>query len=218
MPNRAANEREVRMFEFEVRASENREHGKHITGRPIVFGQVTDMGWYREVIDQGALDRETDLTDVRFLIGHNTGMVPLARSRNNNEHSTMQMKIIPEGMDIRVDLDTENNTDSRKLYSATDRGDISGMSFMFVVDKATWEDLDSDYPLRRIQHIRKVFEVSAVAFPAYEGTDLQTASVDGAPEGARSALDSVKEELKEARAAYNQEKERRNKALETLRR
>lgn len=217
MPDRA-NEREVRMFEFEVRASENREHGKHITGMPIVFGQVTDMGWYREVIDQGAMDRETDLTDVRFLIGHNTGMVPLARSRNNNEHSTMQMKIIPEGMEIRVDLDTENNTDSRKLYSATDRGDISGMSFMFVVDKAAWEDLDSDYPLRRIQHIRKVFEVSAVAFPAYEGTDLQTASVDGAPEGARSALDSVKEELKEARAAYNQEKERRNKALETLRR
>ena len=216
MPNRA-NEREVRMFEFEVRASENREHGKHITGRPIVFGQVTDMGWYREVIDQGALDRETDLTDVRFLIGHNTGMVPLARSRNNNEHSTMQMKIIPEGMDIRVDLDTENNTDSRKLYSATDRGDISGMSFMFVVDKATWEDLDSDYPLRRIQHIRKVFEVSAVAFPAYEGTDLEAADERNRLESLVSSLESARRQLAEQRAR-DENAQRRNAAIQALRR
>ena len=212
-------EREIRMFEFEVRAEESREHGKSIVGTPIVYGQITDLGWCREVIDEGALDKETDLKDVRFLIGHNTGMVPLARSRNNNRNSTMQLEITKRGMEIRVDLDTENNADSRTLYAAVERGDITGMSFMFIVDKAAWDDIDTDSPLRHVRHIRKVFEVSAVAFPAYEGTDLQTASENGAPEGARSALESAaRRELEEARAEHNKEKERREKALEALRR
>lgn len=217
--NKPVGQREIRMFEFEVRAEESHEHGKSIVGTPIVYGQVTDMGWCREVIDEGALDKDTDLKDVRFLIGHDTRMVPLARSRNNNKNSTMQMEITKKGMEIRVDLDTENNADARTLYSAVSRGDISGMSFMFIVDKAMWEDIDKANPLRHVKHIRKVFEVSAVAFPAYEGTDLQTASENGAPEGARSALESAaRRELEEARAEYNKAKERREKALEILRR
>jgi len=211
--------KEIRMFEFEVRAEDSPEHGKHITGKPIVYGQETDLGWCREVIDKGAVDSKTDLKDVRFLIGHNIGMVPLARSRNNNKKSTMQLEMTPDGMEIRVDLDTENNADARTLYSAVQRGDISGMSFMFIVDKATWEDADTDSPLRHVAHIRKVFEVSAVAFPAYEGTDLQAASENGAPEGARSALESAaRRELAEERARIKQQKERREKALNILRR
>lgn len=131
----------------------------------------------------------------------------------------MQMEITKKGMEIRVDLDTENNADARKLYSAVNRGDITGMSFMFIVDKASWDDLDTDNPLRHVRHIRKVFEVSAVAFPAYEGTELQTASENGAPEGARSALESAaRRELEAARAEHNKQKERREKALAILRR
>ena len=217
--NKPVEQREIRMFEFEVRAEESHEHGKSNVGTPIVYGQITDMGWCREVIDEGALDKDTDLKDVSFLIGHDTRMVPLARSRNNNKNSTMQMEITKKGMEIRVDLDTENNADARTLYSAVSRGDISGMSFMFIVDKAMWEDVDKSSPLRHVRHIRKVFEVSAVAFPAYEGTDLQTASENGAPEGARSALESAaRRELEEARAEYNKAKERRKKALDILRR
>ena len=213
------NDREIRMLEFEIRAEENDEHGHFITGTPIVFGQVTDLGWCREVMDAGAVDKDTDLKDVRFLIGHNTGMVPLARSRNNNKNSTMQMKVTEKGMEIRVDLDIENNAEAKTLYSAVKRGDISGMSFMFTIDKCQWEDIDTESPLRRVTHIRKVFEVSAVAFPAYEGTDLQTASQDAAPEGAASALESVaRRELEELREKAKANKERREKALEALRR
>ena len=135
--------KETRAFSFEVRADEDQEHGHFITGRPIVFGQETDLGFCSERIDPGALDK-TDLKDVRFLIGHNTGMIPLARSRNNNENSTMQLIPGDEGMDIRVDLDTENNAEARALYSAVKRGDMSGMSFMFTVDKDSWDDVDTD--------------------------------------------------------------------------
>ena len=145
--------KEIRAFNFEVRAEQNEEHGNHLTGQPIVYGSETDMGWYKEIIENGALTG-TDLTDVRFLINHNTDMIPLARSRNNNANSTMQMEVIPNvGMSIRVDLDTENNSDAKGLYSAVKRGDISGMSFMFTVDEDKWEDLDSDY---RTRHILKM--------------------------------------------------------------
>jgi HK97 family phage prohead protease len=213
------NKREIRMLEFEVRAEQNASSGKKsLVGRPIVYGQIIQYGWRREVIGSGALDDKTDLKDVRFLIGHNTSMVPLARSRNNNVNSTMQLQIVPEGMDIRVDLDTENNQDARTLYSAVERGDITGMSFMFTVDKSTWEEENSDNPLRRIVHIDKVFEVSAVAFPAYDETSLQTASKDSAPEGVESPLESaLKQELQEFRDAKHND-ERRKKALEILRR
>ena len=206
--------KEVRAFNFEVRAEENEKHGTYITGTPIVFDQATDMGWYEERIDHQAL-AGADLKDVRFLIGHNTSMIPLARSRNNNENSTMQMTVTDRGMEIRVDLDTENNPEARALYSAVKRGDMSGMSFMFVVDKDSWEEVDSDYPKRTIMSIRKVFEVSAVAFPAYEGTDIQAASDGQTLDSVRASLESAREQLREERAR-EADQERRTALIERL--
>ena len=106
---------EIRAFNFDVLAENNEERGNFLTGRPIVYDTQTDLGMFSEVIDRGALD-DTDLRDVRFLVNHNTDMIPLARSRNNNENSTMQMSVDDDGMVIRVDLDTENNADARALY------------------------------------------------------------------------------------------------------
>ena len=184
---------EIRSFEFEVRAEQNEEHGHFLSGRPIVFGQRTDLGWYDELIDQGALDT-TDLKDVRFLVNHNTDMIPLARSRNNTENSTMQMSVDADGMGIRVDLDTENNADAKSLYSAVGRGDITGMSFMFSVDKDSWDDIDSDHPTRHVRSIARVLEVSAVTFPAYSQTSIQTRGLSDALESAKESLESVRAE------------------------
>jgi len=207
--------KEVRSLEFEIRAekTEGARAGR-ITGTPIVFNQVTDLGWIREVIDPGALD-DADLKDVRFLVGHDTSSIPLARSRNNNANSTMQLSVTERGLEIRVDLDIENNPRAKELYSAVERGDISGMSFMFTVSKDSWEDLESDQPLRRITAISRVFEVSAVTFPAYEGTDIQAAAEDSALESARVSLESAKAKLAEDRAKEAEE-ERRRAVLERL--
>ena len=207
-------DKEIRAFSFEVRAEENEKHGTFITGTPIVFDQATDMGWYEEKIDHQAL-AGCDLKDVRFLVGHNTSMIPLARSRNNNENSTMQMTVTDRGMEIRVDLDTENNPEAKALYSAVKRGDMSGMSFMFIVDKDAWDDIDTEYPKRTIMSIRKVFEVSAVAFPAYEGTDIQAASDGQTLDSVRASLESAKKKLAEDREAQA-EAERRTALLERL--
>ena len=51
-------EREIRTFDFEVRAERNDQHGTFITGTPIVFDQATDMGWYEEKIDKDGFDNE----------------------------------------------------------------------------------------------------------------------------------------------------------------
>lgn len=184
--------KEIRAFNFEVRAENDEQHGSILTGSPIVFGERTDLGWCDEIIDDGALD-DTDLRDVRFLVNHNTDMIPLARSRNNNENSTMQLSVVPQkGMDIRVDLDTENNAEAKSLYSAVQRGDLSGMSFMFAVNEDAWEDLDSEHPTRHIRSFAKVFEVSAVTFPAYEATSIQARGLSEALESARASLESAR--------------------------
>lgn len=188
-------ELERRAYSFEVRAEES-EQGAIITGRPIVYNSRTDLGYFDEVIEFGALSN-TDLTDVRFLVNHDTSKIPLARSRRNNGNSTMQLSVDDLGMGIRVALDTENNSEARALYSAVQRGDISGMSFMFGIRDEEWEDLDSDHPTRHIKDISTVVEVSAVTFPAYESTEINARSKE-ALENARSVLESTRQQTAES--------------------
>ena len=191
----------IRSFTFDVSANNNEKYGDFIEGRAIVFDQPTNIGLFTEIIDRNAL-KETDLRDVRFLVNHNTDMIPLARSRRNNENSTMQMVVGEEGMDIRANLDTENNADARALYSATKRGDISGMSFMMTVpeDGEEWDFSDEKNAVRRITKIQRIYEVSACTFPAYEnGTSLEARGDEEALENAKSTLEKAKAEA-EAKA------------------
>lgn len=190
MPNNTPFER--RNYDFEIHAEINETTGI-VTGRPIVYDSRTDMGLFDEIIDRGALDH-TDLRDVRFLVNHDLSKIPLARSRNNNANSTMQLMVDDQGMAIRVNLDVENNSEARNLYSAIERGDISGMSFMFSIDDQEWEDLSTDHPTRRIKAISNVIEVSAVTFPAYEETEISVRNKE-ALESAKAALDSARRSL-----------------------
>lgn len=182
-------ELEQRSYIFDIRAEET-ESGNVITGRPIVYNSRTNLGWYDEIIEAGALNN-TDLTDVRFLVNHDVSKIPLARSRRNNGNSTMHLTVDNNGMGIRVTLDTENNAEARALYSAVQRGDITGMSFMFSVDGDKWDDLESEHPTRTITDIGTVVEVSAVTFPAYEATEINARS-KSALDNARAALENVR--------------------------
>lgn len=190
------NKKETRMYTFEIRSEENEQNGHYIIGRPIVFNSETDLGAFTEQIAPGALDN-ADLKDVRFLINHDTNMIPLARSRNNNANSTMQMMVDAQGMLIRVNLDVEGNPTARSLESAIKRGDVTGMSFMYTVNADTWEGLEDAKPKRTITEIGKVFEVSAVTFPAYQETSIESASRDEALESAKALLESKKAADKE---------------------
>lgn len=178
-----------RCYNFEMRASKDENEKGIIEGRAIVYDSVTDLGYFDEIIEAGAL-KNTDLKDVRFLVNHNTDMIPLARSRNNNENSTMQLIVDEKGLKILVKLDIENNAEARALYSAIERGDITGMSFMFTIRAENWEGENTDHPKRTITDIEKVFEVSAVTFPAYEETEIN-ARCKAELDSYRNTLDSV---------------------------
>lgn len=166
-----------RCVQVEIRAEDGIEG--RIVGYPIVFEQETVIhDWwedYREIIDRHALDN-TDLSDVRLFMNHDTNMVTLARSKNGN--GTMTLTIDDHGLRMEADLDIEGNSEAKNLYSAVKRGDMDGMSFMFRVRKQEWSDLDkqSELPLKRIKDISIVHEVSVVNFPAYKQSEVSARS------------------------------------------
>lgn len=165
-----------------------------IEGRPIVYEQRTAIGdYFYEEIARGALD-DADLSDVKFMVNHNDGMIPLARHRRG-KRSSMDIVIDADGMQIKTTLDVENNATARELCSAVTRGDIEDMSFAFgiMVSGEEWRDLDKDMPTRRITKISKVCEVSAVNDGAYPQTSIYARST--------TPLDNDKSALDNARAA-----------------
>ena len=207
-----ANELERRYYTFEPKA-EKRENGTaQVSGRPIVYNSPTDIGGlFREIIMPGALDG-ADLRDVPLLVNHNSDMIPVARSRRNNGNSTMQLNVDSEGKTFEASLDVMRNTTAAELYSAIERGDISGMSFAFRISDQRWEGLDTDYPTRYVNRFSVIREISACTFPAYDATEINARSKD-ALESARADLErsrqqSVKEvetseiELLKAKALF----------------
>lgn len=186
-------EMERRSYQFDMQAEKREDGVNTISGTPIVYSSPTDIGgWFREIIEPGALDG-ADLKDVPLLVNHNDRMIPVARSRRNNANSTMRLMITDRGLDIEADLDTERNDTARALYSAIERKDITGMSFMFRIKNERWEDLDSDYPTRYIEKFEAIGEVSAVTHPAYEATAIDVRSKE-ALDNARSALESARQQ------------------------
>lgn len=189
------NDKELRAYMCDVSTRSDEQHGNILEGIPIVYDSETDIGgMWKEIIDRGALD-QANLKDVRFLVNHDVDSIPLARSRNNNANSTMQMTVEDDGLHVRVDLDTEGNPRAKELYSAIKRQDISGMSFMFSVKDDKWENLDSDYPVRHITALDRIYEVSACSFPAYEQTSINARSL----ESGKASLDNAREALESAR-------------------
>lgn len=191
-----------RGFTAELRAAgEDEEKSGHIVeGLAAVYEQETLIrdffGEFIEVIRKGAFDG-CDFSDVRFLVNHDTRGIALARSRGNNKSNkpnTMQLTVNEDGVNIKADLDTKNNEQARALYSAIDRGDMDGMSFCFFVspDNQRWSKRDG-VEFREILKVDKVIEVSAVNFPAYGGTNINSRSLDSdrrALDNARAALDN----------------------------
>lgn len=203
--------------QFRAAGADEEGAGHVIEGLAAVYEQKTRIadffGEFDEIIREGAFD-ETDFTDVRLLVNHDFQGIALARSRRNNKSdkpNTMQLSVDKEGVKIKADLDTENNEQARALYSAISRGDMDGMSFCFYVaeenERVTKQE-DGVF-LREILKVDKVIEVSAVNFPAYEGTNIDARSLDSD----KRVLDSITKKM----ALDSAEKERRTQEIEALR-
>jgi len=187
-----------RYFEVqEIRAVEPTadEPGAIIEGFAIPYEVETNVGnWFIEVIKRGALDG-ADLKDVPFFIHHNGRAIPLARSRNNNANSTMQLIVDERGLSFRAKLDVDNNAEAKALYSAIKRGDISGMSFSFMIKEEKWLNLDSNLPTREIIKFKKIYELSALWSPQYDETNIMAARDEALDSVDKAALDNARSKV-----------------------
>lgn len=188
--------------EFRASGADDENTGNIVEGIAAICEQETRIadvfGEFIEVIRKGAFD-ETNFDDVRLLVNHDFNGIALARSRRNNKSNkpnTMQLFVDEGGnVNIKADLDTANNEQARALYSAISRGDMDGMSFCFYVneDNQRWTERDG-VKVREILKVDKVIEVSAVNFPAYGGTNIDSRSLDSdrrALDNARAVLDNI---------------------------
>lgn len=151
---------------FECRAEENEAA---VEGYAAVFDipEVmfeSDGIKFSEKIERGAFD-QSQLHDV--VMNFNHGGKPVARTKNG----TLQLTVDDHGLKVRANL--SSTTESRALYEEIKAGLLDKMSFAFTVGE---ESYDKDTRTRSIRRIKRVYDVAAVDFPAYESTAITARS------------------------------------------
>lgn len=156
---------ERRHFHAPDLALEVREDGDSpkIQGYAAVFEQMSEnLGFFREKIAPGAFRRSITEDDIRALWNHNDAYV-LGR----NKSGTLVLREDDHGLYIEVDPpDTQW---ARDAMVSIKRGDVSQMSFGFIVRQDEWDETDPKEPIRTLKDVQ-LLEVSPVTFAAYPGT------------------------------------------------
>lgn len=190
----------------EVRAGADK---RTLSGYAALFNSPADIGGYfTETIAPGAFDSAMS-ADVRALVDHDTGRV-IGRTKSG----TLRMSQDAKG--LAVEIDVPDTSDGNDLWTLVERGDISGMSFGFRVTKQEWDDTDPENPIRTIQAV-DLYEVSAVAFPAYDDTSLASRSLESARAEAEAAKTEAEKRAADAAAAKRRIAERRAKQEQQFR-
>lgn len=150
----------------ETRAEDDK---RTLVGYAAVFNSDADIGgWWIERISPGAF-KNTIGDDIRALVDHDSGRV-IGRTKSGT------LRLSEDSKGLRVEIDVPNTSDGNDLWELVERGDISGMSFGFRVTHQEWDET-VDPPIRTIHEI-ELFEVSAVAFPAYDDTSIGKRSLE----------------------------------------
>jgi HK97 family phage prohead protease len=180
----------------ETRATDDK---RTLIGYAAVFNSDTMIGdYFVERIAQGAFTKAIT-GDVRALVDHDSGRV-IGRTKSG----TLRLSVDTRG--LKVEIDVPDTTDGRDLWTLVERGDISGMSFGFSVTKQEWDDT-GEKPVRTIQEV-ELYEVSAVAFPAYEDTKLAARSLEAARVEAEQVRKDAEKRAADAAAARRRIAER----------
>ena len=168
-----------------------------LEGYPIVFNEETligdeDNGWI-ESIDSHALD-EADMSDTPLKYNHQDITPILARVRNGS----LKLTIDDKGLFMRAELlDTQQNKDFYKMVQA---GLLDKMSFAFNVLDEKRDDLARP-ATRHIRKIGRLFDVSIVDVPAYDGTSLIARSKEIAEARSKAEAEAEARALEEAEAS-----------------
>lgn len=200
MPKRENREyRTAQMFEVRA-AGENEEKTYDVSGYATTFDETYvlfeyDGIEYKEEILASAIDENTDLSDVIFVKDHE-GTV-YARTKNN----TLELTKDEHGLLVRADMSKTQS--AREAFEEIQEGMYDQMSFAFIVDD---DDYDMETHKRTIRHIKKLYDVSFVSFPANPGTDIGVATrsrFDGFIEAEQAERLERERRLNLAKAKYN---------------
>ena len=162
------NEREFRSFAQIVRRDaddleENRQYiveGYASTFEPYTLWTTEDGVEIKEQISPDAF-AETDFSDVVFRIDHE-GPV-FARTSNG----LVSLEVDEHGLKTRIDLSKTEK--ARGIFEDIEAGMYPQMSFAFTVEREAW---DRETHTRHVEKIGKLYDVSAVSFPANPGTEI----------------------------------------------
>ncbi len=154
--------------------TDNDESKMVLQGYAIVFNQETLIGdgmrGFREVILPDAL-KNAVMKDVPLKYNHMDSFLVIARTKNGS----LKLEADEHGLKIRAELlDTQTNKD---IYKMVQNGLLDKMSFAFTVNAQEW-DRSGEIPLRKITSIERLYDVSIVDLPAYEGTSVYSRSLD----------------------------------------
>jgi len=149
--------KEVRIAE--MRALESEE--MIIEGYAAVFNQATDLGWCKEIIDARAFE-QCDMKDCCLNYNHGQSKA-IARTRNGS------LELIVDSVGLKIRAKLIDTTEGIDIYKSVKAGLLDKMSFAFTVKEEKW-DFETD--TRTITNIDKLFDVSIVDIPAYEGTSV----------------------------------------------
>lgn len=177
--NEKKNDKEIRLAniaDFSIEHRKDEDGGKMIIeGYAAVYDDETLIGdeeWgFYERIEKGAFDG-ANMKDVPLKYNHSDAVPILARTRNKS----LELKTDDKGLFIHAELlDTQDNID---MYKRIKAGLIDKMSFAFTVRKEgeTWEK--GKTPKRSIKKFDRIFDVSVVDVPAYEGTSIYARSLE----------------------------------------
>lgn len=123
-----------------------------------------------EQIAPGAFAKTIQEADVRFLVNHDPNLV-LARTTNGT------LALTEDNIGLAIAADLADTTAGRDLAISLERGDVTQMSFGMQVVVDDWDETAEGTPLRTVREV-KLFDVSAVTYPAYESSDIGLRSRD----------------------------------------
>lgn len=162
------NEREFRSFAQIVQRDaddldENKKYlveGYASTFEPYTLWTTEDGVEIKEQIEPDAF-AETDFSDVVFRIDHE-GPV-FARTSNG----LVSLNVDEHGLKTLIDLSKTEK--ARGIFEDIEAGMYPQMSFAFTVEREAW---DRETHTRHVEKIGKLYDVSAVSFPANPGTEI----------------------------------------------
>jgi HK97 family phage prohead protease len=160
-------EKRTNEVQFELRAVENGD-GMTFTGYAAVFNSPSEPLPFIERIAPGAFKRSLKArNDIKLLWNHDTGSV-LGSTRAGT------LKLEEDSYGLRVTAVLPDTNLGRDVRTLVQRGDVNAMSFGFSVP-AGGDSWNAEGTERTLKSVR-IFEVSVVAYPAYQQTS-GTASV-----------------------------------------